>query len=411
MFTHRTALAAVLTLVFVSTAGSAEALASARAPGAAEAVRAARPKPKPTPTPSPTPSPTPTPAPSPWRLVSSPSPDLSSNVLSAVVAVSATDVWAVGQAGTSTLAEHWDGSTWAVVATPNPAVTGAAQNALLGVAAVSSSDVWAVGYSIADGYATLTLHWDGSTWSVVPSPNPSSRDFIAGPILTAVAAISSTDVWAVGGQLIAQYESPAVIEHWDGRAWSLVSAGALDDVQCVCSLSWVAGRVAGDVWAGGLPVLHWDGGAWSQAAVVAQSQTAASASSATNVWAVGAFRSCPPEVGCSGAPPAVRFAGSSWTSHAPANPTGTEVLDGVAAFAPDDVWAVGYSGLRLQTLAEHWNGSTWTVVPTVNGNLVSNGTNVLSAVSGVSTADLWAIGSYVDSAGRTLTLIEHYTGG
>jgi hypothetical protein len=94
----------------------------------------------------------------------------------------------------------------------------------------------------------------------------------------------------------------------------------------------------------------------------------------------------------------------------PANPSGTEALDGVAAFAPDDVWAVGFSGAIARTLAEHWNGSAWTVVPTANGNTASGGTNVLRAVAGVSTVDLWAVGSYLDASNHTLTLIEHYTG-
>jgi hypothetical protein len=386
--------------------GPAQALASTS--GADAAGGSAPAKPRPTPTPTPRPTPTPSPAPAPWRLVTSPNPDQFNNVLSAVAAVASNDVWAVGQTGVSTLAEHWNGSSWTVVPTPNPATTGAAQNALLAVAAVSGTDVWAVGYSITDSYATLAMHWDGSRWSLVPTPNPPARDFNSGPILTAITAISSTDVWAVGGQLFGQYESPAVIEHWNGSAWSLVSAGALDNVQCVCSLSWVAGRAANDVWAGGLPLLHWDGTAWSQVTGAGQQQTAASASSTSNVWAVGSFRVCGGETGCFGGPTSDRFDGSSWSNTVPANPSGTEALDGVAAFAPGDVWAVGFSGAVSRTLAEHWTGSAWSVVPTANANLA--GTNVLRAVAGASSTDLWAVGSYLDGAGDTLTLVEHYTG-
>jgi hypothetical protein len=297
------------------------------------------------------------------------------------------------------------------VPTPNPATTGAAQNALLGVMAINSSNVWAVGYSIADTYATLAMHWDGSMWRLVPTPNPPTRDFIDGPILTAVTAISSSDVWAVGGQLFGGYESPAVIEHWNGSTWSLVSAGALDNVQCTCSLSWVAGRAANDVWAGGTPLLHWDGIAWSEATATAgQGETAASASSSSNIWTVGSFRVCGGESGCFQGPTAARFDGASWSNSAPANPTGTETLDGVAAFTPGDVWGVGFSGAIAHTLSEHWNGSVWTVVPTVDGNPASSGTNVLRSVAGVSSSDLWAVGSFLDAGGHTLTLVEHLTG-
>jgi len=214
----------------------------------------------------------------------------------------------------------------------------------------------------------------------------------------------------VGGQLTAQYESPAVIEHWDGSAWSLVSAGALDDVACVCSLSWLAGKATNDVWAGGLPLLHWDGSAWSEVTGAGQQETAASASDTSNVWAVGSFRSCPSEGGCFGGPTSDRFDGARWGSVVPANPSGTEVLDGVVAFAPGDVWAVGYSGLLARTLAEHWNGSTWTIVPTSDVSVAANSTNVLRAVAGARNVDLWAVGFHSDGAGHTLTLVEHYTG-
>jgi hypothetical protein len=58
---------------------------------------------------------------------------------------------------------------WAEVAVP---VLGTGDNVLTGVSARGASDVWAVGYYV-DGeeYKTLTLHYNGITWSRVPSPN------------------------------------------------------------------------------------------------------------------------------------------------------------------------------------------------------------------------------------------------
>jgi hypothetical protein len=407
MSRRRPTLIAAVALALLGLAGPAQGLAWANGPKLAMGFSSHRPRP----TPTPTPAPTPTPGPTPWQVVASPSPDPLNNTLSAVAAISATDVWAVGQTGVSTLAEHWNGSAWTVVPTPNGATTGVAQNALLAVAAISSSDVWAVGYSIGASYATLAIHWDGSSWSLIPTPSPATREFIDGPILDSITAVSSTDVWAVGGQLTGHYESPAVIEHWDGRAWSLVSAGALDSVQCLCSLSWVAGRAANDVWAGGVALLHWDGTAWSQAAAAAgQGETAASASSTSNVWAVGSFSTCVSEGGCFSGPTADRFDGSAWSSHPPANPSGTEALRGVVALGPADVWAVGQSALAARTLAEHWDGSTWTVVATPNVGPVTNGINILNAVAGASGVDLWAVGTYDDADGASHTLIERYAG-
>src|SRR5207237_213125 len=104
-----------------------------------------------------------------------------------------------------TLILHWDGNSnsWQVV--PAPDVAGV-NNQLRAITAVSRDDIWAVG-SYGGGYGwdnptapkfnTLVLHWDGKTWSQVPSPNPSDY----GNQLVAVSAASKDDIWAVGTSL------------------------------------------------------------------------------------------------------------------------------------------------------------------------------------------------------------------
>lgn len=122
------------------------------------------------------------------------------DTLSSVAAVSASNVWAFGSyydgATNRTLIEHWDGSRWSVVPSPNP--WGGRQNSndrLDGVAAVSASDVWAVGtYFNGVNDHTLTVHWDGSSWSYVPSANANENI----NYLSSVAATSASNVWAVG---------------------------------------------------------------------------------------------------------------------------------------------------------------------------------------------------------------------
>jgi hypothetical protein len=58
--------------------------------------------------------------------------------------------------GPQTLVLHWDGSTWTIVASPNPSST---VNALYGVTAISASDVWLVGYyALNTATHTLILH-------------------------------------------------------------------------------------------------------------------------------------------------------------------------------------------------------------------------------------------------------------
>src|SRR5205085_938825 len=115
--------------------------------------------------------------------------------LSAVTVVSANDVWAVGEAGSNTLTEHWDGSKWTIVPSPNG--SGGFENVLTGVAAVSGSQVWAVGFSGGGApQQTLAEVWNGQGWSVVPSPNPGNLS----NGLNAVAAVPAGQGWAVGAR-------------------------------------------------------------------------------------------------------------------------------------------------------------------------------------------------------------------
>ena len=70
-----------------------------------------------------------------------------------------------------TLIERWNGATWSIVPSPNQPL--AADSALAGVACVSSTSCFAVGnYDNQIVTNTLTEHWDGTTWTIVPSPNP-----------------------------------------------------------------------------------------------------------------------------------------------------------------------------------------------------------------------------------------------
>jgi hypothetical protein len=365
-----------------------------------------RPTPSPTPTASPSPSPTP-PPPSPWSIVQSPNPDPYANRLSAIAAVSGTDVWAVGSAGANPLAEHWNGSTWSVVPTPIPAGTGV-QAQLLGVAAITSTDVWAVGFSASPStdYATLAEHWNGTAWSIVVTPNPAGQPTVS---LNAVAAITSSDVWAAGGNPTDQrnYAGKAVLEHWNGSSWSLVAAPQNTATWFDSSRFGVAAVASNDVWAiGSFDSFHWDGAAWS---VVqgASSTSGASASGAAGVWAVGSYRDN--SYGYSATyTTAYVFNGSTWTASASLSPTGGDTFQGVSTRAATDVWAVGSSG--ASTLTEHWDGIAWSVVPSRNGSLASNSYNFLDAVVAIGSNDVWAVGYYFDAAGHQVNLTEHYGG-
>jgi len=150
-----------------------------------------------------------------WQVVPSPSPDAESS-LSAVVALSPTDVWAVGKQGDEfvlPLVEHWNGHTWSVVAVPVP-VPHAELVGLTAISAVSPHDIWAV------GQGHLTEHWNGHAWQAVPAP-AASTDPDATTNLNGVSARSARDVWAVG--TVSGTPGPrTVTEHWNGAKWTVV---------------------------------------------------------------------------------------------------------------------------------------------------------------------------------------------
>ncbi len=172
-----------------------------------------------------------------------------SDYLRGISVVSATDVWAVGYFADSgddnALTERWDGSTWSVV--PGADIL-PGSNVLYSVATVSSGDVWAVGYHTSTGNtsSTLTEHWNGTTWSEVSSPSPSSGT----NELHDVVAVSTNDVWAVGYYYTSNLvNSFSIAEHWNGTMWSVVSSANPSAYQTF--FNGVAIGAANDVWAVG----------------------------------------------------------------------------------------------------------------------------------------------------------------
>ena len=122
-----------------------------------------------------------------------------------------------------TLGEHWDGAAWSIVTTPNP--NPSQVNELLGVDCVDTSNCWAVGHTGSpSGNPDLTLaeQWNGTGWSVVPSPSPSASQ---PNIFEGVFCNTTSDCWAVGGPAPGRdgYSSfgDILTEHWDGSAWSV----------------------------------------------------------------------------------------------------------------------------------------------------------------------------------------------
>jgi hypothetical protein len=139
--------------------------------------------------------------------------------------VSPTDVWAVGvsrtPSGEKARIEHWDGAGWTVspVVAPGP-----------------------------------STHWNGRSWDRVPVPNPRST----WNQLAAITAHGPRDIWVVGWQQ-GEGSRSSLTEHWDGTTWSVVPANAGQELRAVM-------MGGGLVWATGTGTVRWDGSRWQQEA-------------------------------------------------------------------------------------------------------------------------------------------------
>lgn len=348
-----------------------------------------------------------------WSVVKTPNPSTSSvsnNILYGVSAVSDNDAWTVGKFNSSngdvidhTLAEHWNGSAWAVVSTPDVGTQG---SELLAVAAPAHNNIWAVGdfstSSTVDGRRTLIEHFDGTVWSVVPSPNPSQ----AGDFLTGVTALASNNVWAVGWfDNTATGSLAPLILHWNGSAWSIVTNGVPISGDVI--LHAITAISASDIWAvgesGSAPTnfeMHWNGAQWSIVPNATfpsggqESLPGVAAASSKDVWAVGSYA---PTVFAELQTLAIHWDGKQWSRVTTPNVDKFfNRLLSVAVVKSNDVWAVGYAytpdGLDFHTLVERWNGTQWQIVP--SPNVPGTGANELDGVVVSGPTTLWAVGTF-----------------
>jgi hypothetical protein len=358
-----------------------------------------------------------------WTVVPTADPSATKNVLNAVAVRGAADAWAVGHFtapdqdddGLNMLTEHWNGSTWTQVGAP--AVLHQDES-LLAVSASSATDAWAVGFTKTVGAAgrnPLAVHWNGSSWTIVPTPPLTGG---AKSTLNGVVALSASNAWAVGKGR----NGAALAERWNGRAWSVVPVPT--PVGSASSqLSGISARSPSDIWAVGSATTvvgttvqtrtlaeHWNGTAWSivpsRNATTSNLLTGVAAVAGNDVWAVGYT------VTTDGTNQPDRtliehWNGTAWSIVASPSPASNDTLSGVAARAAGDVWAVGTRLDRSgaipigRTLTEHWNGASWSVVASPN---VGANDNLLNGVS-ATTGDVWAVGSSEVTA-HTLALRE-----
>ncbi len=228
---------------------------------------------------------------------------------------------------------------------------------------------------------TLAEHWNGSAWSVVPTPADSGYLF-------SVTCSSTSECWAVGASLDSQ-KNPlnGIIYHWNGAQWSEASRASsgqpfdeFDSVTCTDSSDcWAVGYagpnqiqynflpgVAPSLTGGAALVEHWNGIDWTivptpgVSAPLGQELTAVTCTESSNCWAVGT------------------------TMDANGNPS--------------------------SSLVDHWNGSTWSTTPSLDP---STPANILTTVTCLDASSCWATGATNDASGQNTTpapYIENWNG-
>ena len=257
--------------------------------------------------------------------------------------------------------------TWSVVPSPNPA--GSTANQLHGVACPKANSCFAVGESF-EGSAPKALieHWNGRAWHIVTS-NP---DTSVTSTLSSVACPSPTSCFVVGTHsTAAQPHSRTFIEHWNGRHWAVMAHpnpyrvtgdAVLNGISCPSTKSCFAvGSYESTFYGPRTLIEHWNG----------------------HHWAI--------------------------MNHPDPNPLGEPSFTGVSCPSLRSCFAVGSHtvGDAPRPVIEHWNGRRWSmmtgaVVPGADG----------AALNGIACPFLFscfAVGSQSVGSG-TKVLVEHWNG-
>jgi hypothetical protein len=297
-----------------------------------------------------------------WAVVPSPNRSAAVSQLNGLSCASASACTAVGaSAGATaekTLIESWNGSSWSIVPSPNPRPRRTGTNYFYNVSCPAAASCTAVGtsYTRTTEPKTLIESWNGSTWSIVPSPNPAAGR-LGVNYLDGVSCVSASACTAVGFSWTNSRRVPrTLIESWDGTAWTIVPSPSpgpgshyLSSVSCISAASCTA-------------------------------------------------------VGYGAGPLIESWNGSSWSIVPSPNPPGGAVLFSVSCSSAAACMAVGHAG---QTFAESWNGSSWSIVPTRN---VSGATNTFGGVFCTSATACTAVGGYQSTGSASRTLVESWDG-
>jgi hypothetical protein len=252
---------------------------------------------------------------------------------------------------------------WRRVAVPNGGL-----GSVTDVEVVSPTGGWAISdHGYESWNESHVYRWTGQRWSEVAFPIPADPSGFW--VLTAIEAVTPSEIWVVGYEYLGLRRSRAISARWDGSRWSLVPVGQAASGLTIEGLAvipgtrrlWAVGSTSDprEGWTQSPLVLRWSGRAWRRVDGPSPGRSSAFADVVTvgkTAWAVGYVQ----RRGEAAHALASRLTGSGWTVRS--GPRGRlAAVDGVR---PDALWAVGTSpGNRGygRGLIVRWDGSRWSL--------------------------------------------------
>ena len=372
-----------------------------------------------------------------WTIVPSPNTSASErNGLGGVSCKGTTFCMAAGgyYTGTNPVTAHtemqkWNGTAWSIVPSPDASGSSVTGTYVRSISCLSSKLCMAAGYYTQSGGhpdQTIIEHWNGTSWSVVASPDVStvSND------LTSVSCVRSTFCVAAGYTISSSFVEQTLIEQWNGTAWNVVTSPDAGVADFLWGVSCKANSTTGtfcmadgyyDLSSGAqlTLILEWNGTAWSVATSPNPTHNVASPADAT-LWSV----SCVTSGFCMAAGDyetssnvqqmlIEKWNGVTW-KFVPTPDTSTAQENGLyggvscasKTFCVDASFCCNNVSFA-QTLVEEWNGTAWSIVPSPDTSTSED--NLLQASSCTSSTFCMAVGRYTPASNVPQTLIERWS--
>jgi hypothetical protein len=320
------------------------------------------------------------------------------------------------------LAEQLTASTWTIV--PTPTIAGVQTALLSSVSCAHARACTAVGYTVTSRtnsvVRALAEQWNGSSWTTEATPVPVGAQWTE---LTSVSCARANSCIAVGGYIkggVNAVELP-LAEQWNGSTWSVLrtpnphaeNGSSFNAVDCVApGRCEVVGEYAyGDV-DQSVIAYSYAGRMWTPQTQVNPGGQSINSNNAVSCTASDACMSAGSWTDTGPLALAESWDGTSWQRRHVPRPAhaGTDELLGVSCATTTACTAVGDSatsanGYPEATMAAQWDGVSWHIVGTPNP---ASASNTLSAVSCAAPAACVAVGASYTSSSST-TLAETYS--